>query len=326
MLMTKNILITRKISNIAVFMLAEKGYVVDVSQKDKILTQQEIINLLNKKSYDAVITLLTDNINKTIFETAPTVKIFANYASGYNNVDITEAKMRGVTVTNAPTSLSAEAVAQHTIAFIFALATKIVEADKFVRQGKYEGWAPMHFLGTNLFGKTLGLVGAGRIGERVAYFCKGLGLKVIYTDIAKNEKIEKEYGAVYYNSLDELLSEADFVSLHVPLLPSTKHLINEKNLYLMKPTSFLINTARGPIIDEQALEKALRKKIIAGAGLDVFEFEPKVLSGLVELSNVVLTPHIASANADAREAMAKTVATDIIDFFEGKVPKNIVNK
>jgi glyoxylate reductase len=324
--MTKNILITRKIPNIAVSILQQKGYVIDVNQEDKILSQQDIISLLAKKPYDAVITLLTDKIDKVVYESAPTVKIFANYASGYDNIDVAEAKARGITVTNAPTVLSAEAVAQHTIGFMFALATRTVEADKFVRAGKYDGWAPLHFLGTNLFGKTLGLVGAGRIGERVAYFCKGLGLKIIYTDVGKNEKIEKEYGAVFYNSLDELLPQADFISLHVPLMPSTKHLINEEKLHKMKPTAFLINTSRGPVIDEYALLKALKEKVIAGAGLDVFEFEPKPVPGLIELDNVVLTPHIASANMDAREAMAETNALDIIDFFEGKVPKNIVNK
>jgi glyoxylate reductase len=324
--MTKNILITRKIPDVTVSILEKKGYVVDVNQADKVLDQNEIIALLKNKSYDAVITLLTDNIDKAIFDAAPTVKIFANYASGFDNIDIGEAKARGITVTNAPTALSAEAVAQHAIAFMFTLATRIVEADKFVREGKYEGWAPLHFLGTNLFGKTLGLVGAGRIGERVAFFCKGLGLKIIYTDVAKNEKFEKEYGAVFCSSLDELLKQADFVSLHVPLMPSTKHLINEKNIRLMKPTAFLINTSRGPIIDEVALEKALREKVIAGAALDVFEFEPKPVPGMIELSNVVMTPHIASANLDAREAMAETTANNIIDFFEGKVPANIVNK
>jgi glyoxylate reductase len=324
--MTKNILITRRIPEVAVSMLREKGYVVDVNQEDRVLDQKDIISLLSQKSYDGVITLLTDKIDRVIYDIAPSVKIFANYASGFDNLDINEAKARGIIITNAPTDLTAEAVAQHTIGFMFALATRTVEADKFVRAGKFEGWAPMDFLGTNLFGKTLGLVGAGRIGERVAFFCKALGLKIIYTDVAKNEKIEKEFGAVFCNTLEELLAQADFISLHVPLLPSTKHLIDEKKLHMMKPTAFLINTSRGPVVDEVALEEALRNKVIAGAALDVFEFEPKPVSGLIDLSNVVLTPHIASGNMDAREAMAKTTAQNIIDFFEGQTPKNIVNK
>lgn len=324
--MTKTILITRKIPDITISMLKDKGYEIDINPEDKVSTQDEIIAMLAKKPYDGVISLLTDIIDKKVFEAAPTVKIFANYASGFDNIDINEAKAHGVTITNAPTALSAEAVAQHTVGFMFALATRIVEADKYVREGKYEGWSPMHFLGTNLFGKTLGLVGAGRIGERVAYFSKALGLKIIYTDVAKNEKFEQAYEAVFCTTLDELLAQADFVSLHVPLMPSTTHLINEKNLRLMKPTAFLINASRGPVVDEKALEKALREKVIAGAGLDVFEFEPKTVPGLTDLSNIVLTPHIASANSDARDAMAKTTAENIIDFFEGRVPKNILNK
>jgi lactate dehydrogenase-like 2-hydroxyacid dehydrogenase len=181
-------------------------------------------------------------------------------------------------------------------------------------------------MGTHLSGKIIGIVGGGRIGERVAYFCHGLGLKIIYHDVNPNPDFEKKYSAVYYKSLDEFLPMADFVTLHVPLLPSTKHLINEKNLKLMKPTSFLINTARGPVVDEVALEQALREKVIAGAALDVFEFEPKISVGLLELPNVVLTPHIASADMGVREAMAKMTAQNLIDFFNDKVPMNKVNK
>ncbi len=324
--MIKNILFTRVIPNITISMLKEKGYEVDVNEKDQVLTQPELINLLKQKPYDGVVTLLTDKIDKKVFDATPSTKIFANYASGFDNIDIVLAKERGVTVTNAPTDLTSISVAEHAVAFMFALAKRLVEADKFVREGKYDGWAPMKFLGNSLSGKTIGIVGTGRIGEKVASLCKGLGLKIIYTNNSKNENIERETGATYCNSLDELLREADFVSLHVPLLPSTTHLINETNLNLMKPTSFLINTSRGAVIDEVALEKALRGKVIAGAGLDVFEFEPKVTPGLTSLSNVILTPHIASANLDAREAMGRVVAENLIDFFEGRVPKDIVSK
>lgn len=322
----KNIFITRKIPEIAISMLQEKGYEVDVNQEDRILNQEEILNYLSKKEYDGVISLLTDNIDKSIFEKTKSVKIFANYATGFDNINLEDAKEYGVTITNAPAPLSAEAVAQHAIAFILALSSRIVEADKFVRDGKYVGWEPMHFLGTDFLGKTLGLVGGGRIGERVAFYAKGLGFKIIYTDIAQNEKLEQECKAGYCKTLDDVLRQSDFVSLHVPLLPSTKHLINKEKLSLMKPTSFLINTSRGPVVDEEALRDALRGKVIAGAGLDVFEFEPKLVDGLVDLPNIIMTPHIASANLDAREQMAQIVAENIIDFFEGKIPKNIVNK
>ena len=306
--------------------LKDHDFEVVVNPLDRMLNQEEIIDFLSKKEYDGVISLLTDTIDKNIFEKAKSVKIFANYATGFDNVNLEDAKAYGVTITNAPAPLSALAVAQHTIGVLLALSSRIVEADHFVRSGKYVGWEPMHFLGTDFLGKTLGLVGAGRIGEQVAFYAKGLGLKIIYTDISQNEKLEKEYGAVYSQNLDEVLTQADFVSLHVPLLPSTKHLINKEKLSLMKPTSFLINTSRGPVVDENALRDALKDKVIAGAALDVFEFEPKLVEGLVDLPNIILTPHIASANLDAREQMAQIVAQDVVDFFEGKVPKNIVNK
>ncbi|MEK9181534.1 MAG: D-glycerate dehydrogenase [Patescibacteria group bacterium] len=324
--MTKNIFITRKIPDIGIQMLKEKGYIVDVNKEDSILTQKQLIDSLRKKPYDAVLTLLTDHIDSFVFDAAPTVKIFSNYATGFDNIDILEAKGRGIAVANAPADLTSLAVAEHAITLMFALAKRIVEADQFVRSGKYEGWSPMNFIGTDIFGKTLGLVGAGRIGEKVAHYAKGLGLKIIYTDIVRNEKIEKEYDAKFLYSIDELLSQADIISLHVPLIDSTKHLINESRLRLMKPTSFLINTSRGGVIDEMALQKALREKIISGAGLDVFEFEPKISPGLVKLRNVILTPHIASASIEARDQMAQIAAQNIIDFFEGRVSKNIVNK
>ncbi len=324
--MAKTIFVTRNIPNKAIKMLEEKGYVVDINPKDVVLTQRKIIRSLKRKPYDAVLTLLTDKIDTAVFDVVPSVKMYANYATGYDNFDLVEAKKRGITITNAPAELSAEAVAEHTLALIFALAERIVEADEFVRRGKYKGWAPMNFIGTNIFGKTLGLVGAGNIGKRVAFYAKGLGLKVLYYDVVRNEQIEKEYGAVFCSTVEELLQKADFVSLHLPLFESTTHLINEARLRLMKPTSFLINTSRGPIIDEHALEKALREGIIRGAGLDVFEFEPKLSRGLLKLQNVILTPHIASASDDARNQMAEIVANNIIDFFEGRTPRNMINK
>jgi len=324
--MSKNIFITRKIPDIAMSMLEGKGYVVDVNTEDRILSKQEIISHLKQKPYDAVVSLLTDQIDKEIFDASDSVKIVANYATGFDNIDLDEAKIKGVIITNAPASLSAIAVAQHTIAFMMALATHIVEADDFIRNGKYHGWEPMHFLGINLAGKTLGLIGAGRIGERVALYASGLGLKIIYTDIKQCERLEQECGAVYYEKLDELLPLADFISIHVPLMPSTQHLFNKGKINLMKKSAYLINTSRGPVIDEASLVEALKNKVIAGAGLDVFEFEPELTPGLVDLPNAILTPHIASANQDARDEMASIVAQNIIDFFEGKVPQNILNK
>lgn len=324
--MNKKVFVTRKIPDVGINMLKAKGYEVDVYQKDKAIPQRKLIRILKKGGYDAVLCLLTDEIDSKVLSVVPSVKLYVNYASGFNNIDIATAKEKGVIVANSPADLASEAVAEHTIALMLALAARIVEADESVRRGYYKGWSPMNFIGTDILGKTLGLIGAGRIGERVACYSKGLGLKVLYYDVVRNERVEKECGATYCSSVEEILRQADVVSLHVPLLASTHHLINEARLDLMKPTSFLINTSRGAIVDERALEKILRQKNISGAALDVFEFEPKTVPGLVKLQNVILTPHIASASIEARNQMAEMAAQNIIDFFEGRVVKNIVNQ
>lgn len=323
--MAKTVVVTREIPEVGLRLLRERGYEVEVNPSQNPLTEAEVISCLSKRPYDAALTLLTDPITTAVFTAAPSVKLYANYATGFDNIDVVEAKKRGIVVTNAPAELSSEAVAEHTVALMLALAARVVEADEFVRRGKYRGWSPMNFIGTDIVGKTLGLVGAGRIGERVAHYAKGLGMTIAYTDVARNERLEREYGATYYEQLDALLPQVDVVSLHVPLLDSTKHLINAQRLSLMKPTAFLINTARGPVVDEQALAQALRTGVIASAALDVFEFEPTTVPGLAELQNVILTPHIASASAAARNQMAEIAAHNIIDFFEGRTPRNVVN-
>ena len=322
----KNIFVTRVIDEEGIKMLAEKGYSVDVNSSENIPTQDEIIGFLSKKTYDAVVTLLTDKVDAKVFDASPDTKLFVNFASGFDNINISEAKDRGVTICNAPAPVTSEAVAEHTLALILALAARIVEADQFVRDGKYAGWSPTNFIGTDVLGKTIGLVGVGRIGGRVGFYAKALGMKVVYHDVSRNEISEKECGAEYCESLEDLLKKSDIVSIHVPLMESTKHLINRDRLNMMKKTAFLVNTSRGPVIDENALEKALSEGVIAGAGLDVFEFEPKISEGLIKLQNVILTPHIASASVEARKEMSEIVAKNVIEFFEGKEPTNKVNK
>lgn len=324
--METRIFVTRPIPERALTLLKSKGFTVDCNPKDVALTQKQLIKYLSKNSYDVVLTLLTDKIDALVFDAAPSVKLYANYATGYDNIDIVEAKKRNIVVTNAPTEESAIAVAEHTIAFLLSLSTRLVEADDFVRRGKFIGWAPSNFVGTRIKHKTLGLVGCGAIGKKVASLAYALGMRVIYTDVKQNSELEASYGATYYDSLDALLPEADFVSIHVPLLPTTHHLFDRVRMLQMKPTAFLINTSRGPVIDERALEDVLYEKKIAGAGLDVFEFEPSIRKRLRRLSNVVLTPHIASATDEARNAMAEIVAQNIIEFFEGRTPINIVTK
>lgn len=322
--MNTRIFVTRKIPEAGIKMLTDKGYAVDVYPKDEVMSQKELIKSLKKERYDGVLCLLTDKIDSDVFDAAPSVKIFANYATGFDNLDIIEAKKRGVAIANAPSDIASEAVAEHGIAMALGLAARINEADRFMRAGKYRGWEPMLFIGEDLLGKTLGLVGAGRIGSRLARYAKGLDMDIVYTDVSRNKKLEQETGAVFCQTIDELLPKADIVSLHVPLLDSTRHLMDGARLKLMKRTAFLVNTSRGPVVDEAALVEALKTKTIAGAALDVFEFEPAVTRGLLKLDTVILTPHIASASAEARDDMAKIAAGNLIDFFEGKTPRNLV--
>ncbi len=320
----KKVFITRKIPDVGIKMLLDKGYEVDISPKDRPLTKKELIKYLSKKDYDAVLTLLTDTIDAEVMDKAPTVKIYANFAIGFNNINVEEAKKRNIFVTNTPGG-GADRVAEHTWGLILALTCRIVEGDSYMKKGKYKGWDPMLLHGTKLAGKTLGILGSGKIGADVAHRGKyGFGMNIAYYDVKRNEGIEKEFGAKFYETVDEVLKVSDVVSVHVPLLDSTHHLINEDRLKMMKKDSYLINTSRGPVVDENALVQALEKGVIRGAGLDVFEFEPKLAKGLAKLSNVVLTPHIASGTEEARLDMARMSASNVINSLEGKKPDNVV--
>ncbi len=318
------IYVTRAIPENGINLLKEAGHNVVVSEKDGVLTKEELISELRKDKYDAVIPLLTDTIDGEAFDAVPTAKIFANYAVGYNNINLKEAKERGVTITNTPGVLT-NTVAEHTIALILSITSRIAEADRFTRAGKYEGWAPMLFLGTDLKDKTLGILGAGRIGARVAHIASGgLGMKICYYDVKQNEDFENQYNAQFKSTVDELMSISDVVTTHVPLLDSTRHLINKERLSKMKPTAYFINSSRGPVVDEKALVSALKDGVIKGAALDVYENEPVLAPGLALLDNVVITPHIASATEETRGKMSEIAAQNIIDFLSGKTPENVV--
>lgn len=311
------IFVTRKIPEAGIELLKNQGHEVIVSEKAGVLTKTELLASLRGKNYDAVICLLTDKIDAEVFDTSPSTRIFANYAVGYDNVDIAEAKKRNIIITNTPGVLT-NAVAEHAFALLLAVAKRITESDRFLRAGKYDGWAPLLLLGTELTGKTLGIVGLGRIGSRLAQYARAFDLRVLYYDVAANSDFEKLTGARFVDNMDELLKVSDFVSIHVPLLPATKHLINADRLKLMKSSAILINTSRGPVIDEAALVDALKNKIIRGAGLDVFEREPELAPGLAELDNVVITPHTASATEEARSAMSELVAKNILAVLDGE--------
>lgn len=267
------------------------------------------------KGADGIVCLLTDTIDKKVMDAVgPQLKIISNMASGTDNIDAKEAKKRKIQIANTPGVL-VEVVAEHTVALLLALSRRVVQGDSFVRKGQYKGWRPDLFLGTELKGKTLGIVGHGRIGCRTATILqKGFSMKVLYYDI-QGPSIHKVCGATK-SSFKELLKKADAVSLHVPLLASTCHLIGMQELTVMKKTAYLINTSRGAVIDEKVLVQALRNEEIAGAGLDVFEHEPKLSPGLVKLNNVVLTPHIASASKEVRDAMAELAARNIIEVLD----------
>ncbi len=323
--MTKKIFMMRRIPARAEEMLREKGYEVTVSTKDGVLTHGELKAALAENSYDAVVSLLTDAIDADMISAMPeSVKIIANYAVGFNNIDVPAAHARGIVVSNTPDVLTST-VAEHTVALILAVASRISEGDRFIREGKFVGWEPMLLLGTDIKGKTLGIIGAGRIGSEVAGILhKGFGMSVVYSNTQKNEGLEAVCNAKFYATHDEVLREADIVSIHVPLLPATKHLINAERLGLMKKTAILINTSRGPVVEEEALVAALKNGVIRGAGLDVFEFEPKVSSELLTFKNVVVNPHLASATEETRTKMAELVATNIIETLEGRTAPNAV--
>lgn len=319
------IFVTRKIPEVGLSLLTAAGHEVDISEKDGVLSKEELLTALSKKPYDAVLSLLTDQIDKEVFTAAPNVKIVANYAVGFNNIDIEGAKLSEVVVTNTPDVLT-DTVAEYAVSLILSVAKRIPEADRFTRAGKYEAWAPELLLGSDLKGKTLGILGAGRIGTGVAErLVKGFNMRVVYYDIKPREHIEA-FGAEYRDTVEAVLQEADIVSVHVPLLDSTHHLINTERLSMMKPSAYLINTSRGPVIDEAALVEALRNKTIKGAGLDVYENEPALAPGLNELDNVVVTPHIASASEETRNKMSEMAAQNIIAFFNDETPPNVVKE
>lgn len=290
------IFIARPIPQNGIDMLTAKGF--------------ELVNSIEQA--DAMITGLANKHDKAFFETVPaSLKIIANYAVGYDNIDIAAAKEKNIFVTNTPDVLT-EAVAEHAIALMLAIARRVAEADRYIRAGKWDQpWAWDFMLGAELKGRTLGIWGPGRIGSRVAEIAeKAFGMRVLMCGPQDDQAA--------------FLAQCDIISVHVPLMDATRHLINADKLKMMKPTAYLINTSRGPVIDETALIAALKAGTIRGAAMDVFEVEPMVNAELIVLENVVMTPHIASATEEARLSMAVVAATNVIEALEGRTPPNIV--
>lgn len=314
------VFITRKIPSAGIELLHEKGYDVDVHVKDSPPDEKIFINKL--KHIDALIPLLSDKIDKRLIDQAPNLKVIANYAAGYNNIDVKYARSKKIEVTNTPDVLTS-ATADLTWALILSISKRVVEGDRFMREEKFKGWAPLLMLGGDVTGKTLGIIGAGRIGRAVARRAKGFDMTVLYASSERIAAFEDETDSSMVD-LEKLLSSSDYISIHCPLTEDTHHLINAGNINQLKQGAYLINTARGPVVEEKALAEALVNGRLSGAGLDVYEFEPQVTKELLALKNVVLLPHVGSATLETRGEMARIAARNVIAVLEHGKPLNPV--
>lgn len=296
---------------------------VDYSYNDSNvpMTKEEIIAGLQGK--EALICPLSDKIDKEVMDGAKDLKLILNYGAGFDNIDIAYAREKGIVVCNAPAPSSAVSTAELAFTLMLAQARKLIRGDKDLREGGFHGWRPTYFLGQQLKGKTLGIFGMGNIGQNLAKRALAFDMKVIYNSRNRKEAIE-ELGATYV-SFEELLKESDFISLHSAFVPELKHKFDANAFKAMKPSATFINAARGPLIDEQALADTLKEGTIAGAALDVYEFEPKVTDDLLHLDNVTLAPHLGNATVEARLEMGNACVDNLEDFIAGKKPRNQVN-
>jgi glyoxylate reductase len=317
-----NIFVTRLIPNPGLDLLQKHYPKFSVNKSNTVLSHSELSAKVH--GLDGLLCLLTDKIDANIMDAAgSSLKVISNYAVGFDNIDIEAANRRGIMVTNTPGVLT-EATADHAWALLFSIARRVVESDAFTRAGQFECWGPLMFLGGDITGRTLGIVGAGRIGTAMAQRSSGFNMRVLYCDSSPNKLLEQQLGAKKV-TFEELLTESDYISIHVPLNEETHYMFNARSFEMMKESAYLINTARGPVIDEAALAVALKEGSIAGAALDVFEDEPEINADLFNLENIVLTPHIASATTETRNRMAVMAAQNLIDGLSGKRPENLVN-
>jgi glyoxylate reductase len=319
--MNWKVLVTRDLPGKGIDLLRQSGAAVEVHPEDQPILRSVLLESV--KGVDAILSMLSDKIDAEVMDAAgPQLKIVSNYAVGFDNIDLAEAKKRGIRVTNTPGVLT-DATAELAWALLFSAARHVVAADAFVREGRWGGWGPKQFLGYQLSGRTLGVIGAGRIGTSFALKSAGFGMKVLYYARQDNEVLN-DHLAARRCDLETLLRTSDFISLHLPLTDDTRYLLNRKRLELLKPTAVVVNTARGPIIEEDALAELLEEGRIGAAGLDVYEREPRVNPKLLTLSNVVLLPHLGSATHSTRSTMADMSAQAILDCLSGLEPKNIV--
>ena len=315
------VLVTRRLPSAVLAKLEEIG-TVDLHESSQAMAAEALCERVRDK--DALLCMFDEPIDRRLIDAGLRLKVIATVAVGYNNIDVKAATRRGVMVTNTPGVLD-DTTADFTWCLMLATARRLVEGDKFFRTGKWQGWGLMQYLGHDVHHKTLGILGLGRIGKAVARRAKGFDMRVIYYDAARtDESTERELGVMYVDKRT-LLRESDFVTLHVPLLPETNHYISHAEFALMKRTAILINASRGPVVDEKALVKALKERQIAGAGLDVYEKEPKVERALIGMKNVVLAPHIASSSVETRQKMAMIAVQNCIAGLTGQRPPNLLN-
>jgi len=318
-----SIYVSRPLPAPGVAPLLDAGYVVD--QHDVDVSPGRDVLLTAVKDRDGVLCMLSDRIDAEVMDAAGAdLRVIANLAVGYDNIDLAAATERGIVVANTPDVLT-EATADLAWALLLAASRRIVEGDAIVRTGAWEGWSPTQLLGVPVHGATFGVLGLGKIGVAAARRASGFGMRVIYHNRSRNYRGEGVSGARYVE-LDELLATSDFLSLHAPLNDASRHIIDARALAAMKPTAVLVNTGRGPLVDEVALVEALRAGTIAAAGLDVFEREPAIEAGLLDLPNVVMLPHIGSATTSARGAMVKLACDNIIAVLSGERPPTALNR
>jgi len=295
---------------------------VQVNPHDRPLNRDEL--MAGVRDADGLIAMLTDRIDGPLLDAAVKLKGVANHAVGFNNVDLEAANRRHIPISNTPDVLT-DATADMTWALLLATARRLGEGERLARSGRWQGWHPLQLLGCELAGSTLAVIGAGRIGTAVVRRSQGFGMEVLYVDSRRCESLEADYGAQRID-LAEALTRADFVSLHVPLNDETHHLLGAEQFKLMKATAILLNTSRGPVVDEAALIEALQNGIIGAAGLDVYEREPEIPPQLRQLDNVVLLPHLGSATVLTRDRMALTAVDNMLAMLRGARPPNLVNQ
>ncbi|OPY87674.1 MAG: putative 2-hydroxyacid dehydrogenase [Smithella sp. PtaU1.Bin162] len=315
------ILVTGNLPDNVIEPLKEK-YSIEMNHENRPLDHQMLLAQIKDKQ--GLLSMLNDNISEEVLACAPHLKMIANFGVGYNNIDVRAATARGIMVSNTPGAVT-NATAELAFALILAVSRRVVEGDRMVREGRFKYWAPMTFLGREVTGKTLGIVGMGKIGKALAVRGRAFDMRILYYNRKRVPPEEEKNLAAQYADLKTLLTEADFVSLNVPLTNETKYLIGKEELSLMKPTAFLINTARGPVVDEKALVEVLRSGKIAGAGLDVYENEPALAPGLAELEDVVLLPHVGSGTIETRVNIGKLAVDNLMAGLSGNIPPNLVN-